>query len=104
MPEPRKLKKPVEEIRAELLADVHTQNIAKKLGLSTEDYVEKVIHYAVTGEEPKLNVLPDAEVKANGGATVDDVKAWLNDAISGKVAIGPKHLHDGFEPAKPQKK
>ena len=100
----RKLKKPVDELRKDLLADSHTQNIAKTLGLTTEAYVEKVLHYAThPDEKPVFNILPDDQVKAAGGATVDEVKAWLEQVRSGKIQLGPKAYQDGFEPAKSKK-
>jgi len=100
----RKLKKPVDELRKDLLADAHTQSIAKTLGMTTEAYVEKVLHYAThPDEKPVFNLLPDAEVKAQGGATVEEVKSWLEKVRSGKIQLGPKAYQDGFEPSKPKK-
>ena len=52
----KKLKRPVEEIRAELLVDPATQGIASKLGIPVEQYVEKVLDYAQNPEkQPQLN-------------------------------------------------
>jgi len=100
----RKLKKPVAELKQELLADAHTQSIAKTLGLSTEAYVEKVLHYAThPDEKPVFTLLPDGEVKAQGGATMDEVKSWLEKVNRGEIKLGPKAYQDGFEPAKPKK-
>lgn len=100
----RKLKKPVEELRKDLLADPHTQSIAKTVGLSTEEYVEKVLYFAThPDEQPTFNVLPEAEVKAQGGANVGEVKAWLEKVDRGEIQVGPKGYTDGFDDAKPAK-
>ena len=96
------LKKPIEEVRADLLADERTQRYAKTLNMPLEAYVEKVLYYATHPEEqPVFNVLPEDQVKAMGGATVAEVRTWLEKAKSGEVALGPKGYTDGFESAKP---
>jgi hypothetical protein len=100
----RKLKKPVEELRRDLLADERTQGIARTLGMPLEDYVEKVLDYAQHPEkQPEFNVVSDEQVKANGGATVADVKGWLNKVLTGEVALGPKGYTDGFDEAPARK-
>lgn len=100
---PRALKKPVEELRKDLLADEKTQHIAKTLGLSPEAYVEKVLHYAThPDEQPVFNVLPEGEVKAEGGATVEEVQQWLGQVQRGEITLGPKAYADGFEDPKPE--
>jgi hypothetical protein len=102
MAETRKLKKPIEELRADLLADERTQRYAKTLNLPLEEYVEKVLDYAQHPEkEPVFNIVPEAQVKAQGGATIGEVQTWLKKAISGEIQLGPKGYTDGFEPAKP---
>jgi len=96
-----KLKKPVEALRAELLADGHTQHIAQTLGMTVEAYVERVLHYATHPEEaPVFNVLPEDQVKAQGGATVAEVQTWLQKASRGEIAIGPRAYTDGFDDPK----
>jgi hypothetical protein len=96
------LKKPVEEIRTELLADERTQSYAKKLNMPLEAYVEKVLYYAThPDEQPVFNVLPDDQVKAMGGATVQEVQGWLEKATRGEIPLGPKGYTDGFDPPKP---
>lgn len=100
----RKLKKPVEELRKDLLADPHTQSIAKTVGLSTEAYVEKVLYFAThPDEQPTFNILPEDQVKAQGGATVKEVQDWLQKVNQGEIQLGPKGYQDGFEQAKPAK-
>ena len=97
----RQLKKPVEEIRAELLADERIARIAEKLNIEKEAYVEKVLEYALHPEkQPVLNLLPEDQVKAQGGATMAEVKTWFEKVDSGEIDLTPGHLKDGFEPAK----
>ncbi|MBI5547744.1 MAG: hypothetical protein HY901_28005 [Deltaproteobacteria bacterium] len=94
----RKLKRPVEEVRAELLADRATQSIAKRLGLPVEAYVEKVLDYALhPGKQPKLKLLPESVVKARGGNTIARVKKWFAAVRAGKVDLRDPREKDGFE-------
>ncbi|MGC4114846.1 MAG: hypothetical protein QM765_09595 [Myxococcales bacterium] len=98
----KKLKRPIEEVRAELMADPATQSIAQRLGMPLEEYVEKVIDYALHPEKkPEFNVLPDGEVRAQGGATTGEVKQWLEDVADGKVDIRPDREKDSFEETLP---
>jgi hypothetical protein len=105
MPEPKKLKKPIPELRADLLADARTAKNAQILGMTTEAYVERVLHYAQNpDEQPVFNILPDDQVKAQGGSTVAEVKSWLEQVDRGEITIGPKQFSDGFESGKPTPK
>jgi hypothetical protein len=99
---PKKLRKPVEQVRQELLADPTMTSMAKKLAMTTEAYVELVLDYAQHPEKtPTFNVLPDAEVKARGGSTLQDVQEWFKKVARGEIRIGPKGYHDGFDPPRP---
>ncbi len=103
----KKLRRPVAEVRAELLADPRMASMAQTLNLTTEAYVELVLDYAQHPEKtPTFQILPDAEVKARGGSTVQDVQNWFKKVIKGEIQIGPKGFHDGFDagPADPNKK
>ena len=94
----KRLKRPVEEVRAELLADPATQAIAQKLGMPLEQYVEKVLDFAQHPEkQPQFNVLPEGDVKAAGGATTGEVKQWLDDVAEGKVDLRDDREKDVFE-------
>ncbi|HEY3450719.1 MAG TPA: hypothetical protein VGK67_30460 [Myxococcales bacterium] len=98
----KKLKRPIEEVRAELLADPATQGIAQKLGMPLEEYVEKVLDFAQHPEKkPEFNVVPDGVAKAQGGATTAEVKQWLEDVADGKVDIRPAREKDSFEETLP---
>ena len=97
----RQLKRPIEEIRAELMADPSTQNIAAKLGMELAAYVEKVLDYLQNPDkQPELNVLPEGEAKAQGAATTEEVKQWFEDVISGKVDLRPASQKDAFVAAR----
>ena len=99
----RKLKRPVEQVRKELLADARMASMAKTLNLSTEAYVEMVLDYAQHPEkQPVFNVLPDGDVKAKGGSTLADVKAWFQKVAKGELRIGPKMVRDGFDAGPPR--
>jgi len=94
----KRLKRPIEEVRAELLADPATQGIAQKLGVPLEEYVEKVLDFAQHPEkQPQFNVLPDGQAKAAGGATTGEVKQWLEDVADGKVDLRDDREKDVFE-------
>lgn len=94
----KNLKRPVEEVRAELLADPATQSIARRLGMELEAYVEKVLDFAQHPEKkPEFNVLPDGVVKAQGGATSAEVAQWMEDVADGKVDLREPREKDIFE-------
>jgi len=97
----KKPKKPIEEIRAELLADPAVQGIASKLGVPLEKYVEKVLDYVQHPEkEPMIRVIPDAEAKAAGEPSIADIKKWLQDVTDHKIDLRNPRDKDVFEDAK----
>jgi hypothetical protein len=100
--EPKRLKKPVPELRADLLADPRTKDMAARLGMTLEAYVEKVLDFAQHPEKvPVLNVAPDAQVKAEGGATTEEVKAWFQEELDAQVSSAEKsRVKDGFDDPK----
>ncbi len=84
----KKITRPIEEVRAELMKDKHTKEIAKTLGMKLEEYVELVLEYVKDpNKQPVVNTLPDEEVKKHGGATMADVKEWFEKVASGDVKI-----------------
>lgn len=100
--EKKRLKKPIPELRADLLADPRTKDMAERLGMTLEAYVEKVLDFAQHPEKvPLMNVIPEAEVKAQGGATQAEVKAWFEGVIDGTIRLpGDPRPQDGFEDPK----
>ncbi|WP_171818159.1 hypothetical protein [Pyxidicoccus fallax] len=100
VPQPRKLKKPVEEIRAELMADPDVKEQARMLQIDVADYVAKIIDYAQHPEKPpQLTITPDEELKAKypGTPTVEELQTYLQDVIDGKVMLNRAQQLDGFE-------
>ena len=100
--EPKRLKKPIPELRADLLADPRTRDMAERLGMTLEAYVEKVLDFAQHPDKvPLMNVIPDTEVKAQGGATQAEVKGWFEGVLEGKIRLpGDLRPTDGFEDPK----
>ncbi|AEI68305.1 hypothetical protein [Corallococcus macrosporus] len=96
-----RLKRPVEILRAEMLADPDTQRIAKSLDMELEAYVELVLEYAQNPDkEPTLIVAPDEELRAAGynPPTTKDVANFFIAAANGELGIGPpKSYYTGFE-------
>lgn len=90
-------KRSIEEIRAELMKDKHTKDIAKTIGMPLEEYVELVLQYVKDPKkQPVFNTLPEDVVKAQGGGTVKDVKAWFQGVLDGTVKIKPDRDDDAF--------
>lgn len=84
------------DIRQRVMTDPNTHDIASMLGMPLEQYVAMVIDYALHPErQPCLNVLPEEEVKRQGGATVVEVREWLRRAAQA-APIG-LHGEDGFD-------
>lgn len=99
-PRVRQLPRPVEEIRAELMADPDVREQAKMLKLPVAQYVEKIIDYAIHPDKPaQLQIVPDEELKARDPnlPTVDELKTHLEQIASGEVEFSPAHLPDGFK-------
>lgn len=100
MAEPRKLKKPIPELRADLLADPTIKHMATTLGMTHEAYVEKVLYWAQhPDEQPELNLISDADAKAHGAATMDEVKQWFEKQLE-KPEAAKKLERDEFDDAK----
>lgn len=102
----KKPKRSLEEIRAELMKDKHTKEIAKTLGMKLNAYVDLVMEYVKDPKkEPVVHTLPDAEVKRLGGNTMQDVKQWFEKVASGEVKIpGADYDADSFQTEKTSSK
>jgi hypothetical protein len=101
-----------EQIRAEVKADPNTARIAKALGVPLDEYVERVVHYAVNpNDEPEIEVLPDEALKEQGyeppsyeemvDFVVDQVEtlSGLKRARSGYAEAGEEPVDLGGKPA-----
>lgn len=94
----KRLKRPVEEVRAELLNDESTRQIAEKLGMALADYVEKVLDYAQNPDkQPEFNLISEGEAKAKGVATTKEVKQWFEEVVEGRVDLREPHERDSFD-------
>jgi hypothetical protein len=95
----KKLKRPVEEVRAELMADPDVKEQARLVKLPLEQYVEKIIDYALHPQKPaQLQIVPDEELKARDPSipTVGELQTYLEKINSGEISISPAHQKDGF--------
>jgi hypothetical protein len=96
---PKKLKRPVEEVRAELMTNEEVRKQARLLQLPLAEYVEKILDYAQNPEKPpQVYVLPDEALKARDPSipTTDDIKGYMEKVVSGEIAISPAHQKDGY--------
>ncbi|WP_164018281.1 hypothetical protein [Pyxidicoccus trucidator] len=99
VPEPKKLKRPVEEVRAELLADKDVKEQAQLLKVDVETYVEKILDYALNPEKPpQLVITPDEELKARDPniPTVEELQTHLQKIVDGEIMISRAQQRDGF--------
>ena len=98
-PAPSRLKRPVEVVRAELLADEDVKQQAEMLKIPVEAYVEKILDYAIHPDKPpQLQIVPDEELKARDPkiATVAEIETHLQKIIDGEIVISPAQQRDGF--------
>ncbi len=96
----KKLRRPVEAVRAELLADPDVREQAHILKLPVEQYVEKILDYALHPQKPaQLKIIPDEELKARDPniPTVADLQDHLQKIVDGEIVISPAHQRDGFK-------
>ncbi|MBN8226438.1 hypothetical protein JYK02_02830 [Corallococcus macrosporus] len=98
-PAPSRLKRPVEVVRAELLADADVKQQAEMLKIPVAQYVEKILDYAIHPDKPpQLEIIPDEELKARDPkiATVEEIGTHLQKIIDGEIVISPAQQRDGF--------
>lgn len=100
-----RLKRPVEKVRAELLADPDTKRIAKAVNMKLEEYVELVLDYAQhPDKEPVLQVASDEELKKADPnyhpPSAQEVAQFFLDGANGKLGLeGPNFNKSGFDSA-----
>jgi hypothetical protein len=81
-----------EEIRKKVLADPNTAQIAEKLGVSLDEYVNQVVFFVLNpNAEPSLYVVEDEDLRSMGvePSTEDDVGKYLMEAIAIAKAANP---------------
>ncbi len=99
VPEPKKLKKPVEVLRAELLVDKDVKEQARLLKIDVEAYVEKILDYATHQDKPpQLVITPDEQLKARDPniPTVEELQTHLQKIVDGEIMISRAQQRDGF--------
>jgi hypothetical protein len=98
----RALKRPIEEIRAELLKDPDTARIAKAVSMELEAYVEKVIDYLQHPEKrPVFDVADEDDMRATGYEPMgeQDVHDLFAAAARGDLEPGAQYQKSGFDAA-----
>ena len=98
----RALKKPIEEIRAELLKDPDTARIAKAVEMELPDYVEKVLRYLQYPEErPVFEVADEDDMRATGYEPMSekDVHDVFASVVNGDLEPGSQYRKSGFDAA-----
>ena len=74
-----------EEIRKKVLDDPNTAQIAEKLGVSLDEYVNQVVFFVLNpNAEPSLYVVEDEDLRSMGEkpSTEDEVGQYLMEAIA----------------------
>jgi hypothetical protein len=96
----RKLKKPIEEIRAELMKDPHTARIAKAVQMELGPYVEKVLEFLeYPDRKPTFNIADEADARATGYVpkTEKDIHDIFAAVVNGDLDPANKYQKSGFE-------
>jgi hypothetical protein len=98
----RALKKPIEEIRAELLKDPDTARIAKAVNMELEAYVEQVLDFLQhPDKQAEFEVAEDEELRAAGyePMTEQGVHDLFAAAARGDLDPGAQYQKSGFDSA-----
>lgn len=102
----KKPRRPLEEVRAELMASAETQQLAQTLGIELKDYVEKVLaYYADPAKDAMIYLAPEEQLRAAGGNPPSDkeVLEYLQKVERGEIDLRPAHQKDGFSAAEKEK-
>jgi hypothetical protein len=98
----RALKKPIEEIRAELMKDPDTARIAKAVNMELPAYVEKVLDYLQHPEKrPVYDVADEADLRAAGYTpkSEEDIREVFQAVVNGDLDPASKYQKSGFDAA-----
>jgi hypothetical protein len=101
------LKKPIEEIRAELMKDPDTARIAKAVSMELPAYVEKVIDYLQNPDkQPMLNLADEADMRATGynPPGEKELHDLIQAAVNGDLDPANKYQKSGFDAGAPARK
>ena len=97
--EGKKLRRPVDDVREELMKDADVKEQARLLKIPVEQYVEKILDYAVHPEKPPaIMIVPDEALKKEDPSipTVTEVENHLQKLVKGEIPIIPGQAQDGF--------
>ena len=98
----RALKKPIEEIRAELMKDKDTARIAKAVNMELPAYVEKVLEYLqYPDRRPTFETISDEELRNVGYEPMSEqgVHDLFASVVNGDLDPANKFQKSGFEGA-----
>ncbi len=98
-PEGKKLRRPIDDVRDELLKDPDVKEQARLLQIPVEQYVEKILDYASHPEKPPaIMIVPDEALKKEDPSipTVAEVENHLQKMVNGEIPIIPGQAQDGF--------
>ncbi|WP_395844168.1 hypothetical protein [Cystobacter fuscus] len=98
-PEGKKLRRPIDDVRDELLKDPDVKEQASLLKIPVEQYVEKILDYASHPEKPPaIMIVPDEALKKEDPSipTVAEVENHLQKMVKGEIPIIPGQTQDGF--------
>ncbi|EPX60163.1 hypothetical protein D187_002249 [Cystobacter fuscus DSM 2262] len=98
-PEGKKLRRPIDDVRDELLKDPDVKEQARLLQIPVEQYVEKILDYASHPEKPPaIMIVPDEALKKEDPSipTVAEVETHLQRMVNGEIPIIPGQSQDGF--------
>jgi hypothetical protein len=96
-PKTPKLPRTPENVRKKVLEDPNTAQIAKKLGVTLEEYVEQVVHFVMNPKaEPSLYVVEDQDLEALGmpPPDEDEMGRYLIEAVQVANAAGATGFTD----------
>lgn len=102
----RALKRPIEEIRAELMKDPDTARIAKAVSMELGAYVEKVLDYLQhPDKKPVFEVADEDDMRATGynPMTEQDVHDVFASIVNGDLDPANKFQKSGFEDSEGRK-
>lgn len=97
--EGKKLRRPIDDVRDELLKDADVKEQARLLKIPVEQYVEKILDYASHPEKPPaIMIVPDEALKKEDPSipTVAEVENHLQKMVKGELSIIPGQTQDGF--------
>lgn len=88
-----RLGRPIEVVRAEIIAAPESKELAKTFGVSVEEYAELVLDYLQNpGKDPLLEVVDEEDAEEQGVplTSESEVKAWLEKASTGRLSVAPQ--------------